>query len=700
MAGGKRIPDLPSVTGAGTASDDNLVIFDTDANATKRISRSQLATGIVGDLPYTPSGGIAATTVPTAIAELDSEAAKSAALAAAGGAALIGNTPAGTIAATTVQGAINEIVSDLAASSGSSLVGYTQAGTGAATRTAQAKLREVVSAADFGAVGDGSDEQAKLQAAIDYLVSLRGGTLLLDPTKTYKIGSAIDVGTSVSGGIKVCIDGQGGAVIEALTAFTGGMLVVGSASEVRNLWGTGAGYTTPGHCFIYCGTATYFNVSPVISNVRSNGGFYDFVSSDYELDGADIDVTSFFPVGRSVFYSGTHPYAPSAGMRLNVNARGATATPTVGSPRTTCIYIATAESSRITFSASYFDTIYELGSSCRDVEVVDALALEFRGSLFSSKWAATTAYTAGQFIAPTNARANGYFYLCTTSGTSGATEPTWPTTYNGTVTDGTVVWTEIGQSVVGKHANAKQTAIRSSRFEDFNVCLLGFADNRTSVHDSRFVGDCSYVAYTNTSLSSLVATNNTLAGDLRLNSTIPSSGGKTQFSGINNAITGDTAAIVPNHAQSVYSTQPYQAVGVKFPSTAVASTDVNTLDDYEEGAWTATIVSSANYTSVTFVDGTYVKIGKLVTIFGQFTGSVTTTATTTWVQFESIPFNQAAGASRAVGTSSMSGNSYAAGAVIDASPSNSNRFIAGMDAAGVVGTGTQTMTFTITYESV
>ena len=81
---GKRIPDLPAIAGASTANDDNLVIFDTDASTTKRILRSQLAAGLVGDLPYTPAGFISATTVPTAIAEVASD------LAAAGGAALIG----------------------------------------------------------------------------------------------------------------------------------------------------------------------------------------------------------------------------------------------------------------------------------------------------------------------------------------------------------------------------------------------------------------------------------------------------------------------------------------------------------------------------------------------------------------------------------------------------------------------------------
>lgn len=74
----KRISELTVIAGADTANDDNLIIFDTSASTTKRILRSQLAAGLVGDLPYTPSGGIAATTVPTAIAELDTEAAKKA----------------------------------------------------------------------------------------------------------------------------------------------------------------------------------------------------------------------------------------------------------------------------------------------------------------------------------------------------------------------------------------------------------------------------------------------------------------------------------------------------------------------------------------------------------------------------------------------------------------------------------------------
>lgn len=57
-------------------------------------------------------------------------------------------------------------------------------------------------------------------------------------------------------------------------------------------------------------------------------------------------------------------------------------------------------------------------------------------------WAATTAYALGDRVQPVTP--NGFVYECTTAGTSGGSEPTWPTTPIGdTVNDGTCVWTLI-----------------------------------------------------------------------------------------------------------------------------------------------------------------------------------------------------------------------------------------------------------------
>ncbi len=57
-------------------------------------------------------------------------------------------------------------------------------------------------------------------------------------------------------------------------------------------------------------------------------------------------------------------------------------------------------------------------------------------------WQASTPYNAGQIISPSTA--NGHLYECTTAGTSGANPPaSWPTD-GSPITDGTVVWQDMG----------------------------------------------------------------------------------------------------------------------------------------------------------------------------------------------------------------------------------------------------------------
>jgi hypothetical protein len=54
--------------------------------------------------------------------------------------------------------------------------------------------------------------------------------------------------------------------------------------------------------------------------------------------------------------------------------------------------------------------------------------------------------------------------------------------------------------------------------------------------------------------------------------------------------------------------------GISFPATASASSDANTLDDYEEGTWTPSLIGSSSSPTITYDyrSGIYIKIGRLV----------------------------------------------------------------------------------------
>jgi len=54
-------------------------------------------------------------------------------------------------------------------------------------------------------------------------------------------------------------------------------------------------------------------------------------------------------------------------------------------------------------------------------------------------------------------------------------------------------------------------------------------------------------------------------------------------------------------------------VGIAFPATQVASSDANTLDDYEEGSWTPNVISGSNNSTWASKSGRYIKVGGIVT---------------------------------------------------------------------------------------
>ena len=83
--------------------------------------------------------------------------------------------------------------------------------------------------------------------------------------------------------------------------------------------------------------------------------------------------------------------------------------------------------------------------------------------------------------------------------------------------------------------------------------------------------------------------------------------------------------------------------GITFPATQSASSDANTLDDYEEGAWSPTLTSSSGAITSYTAFGYYTKIGRIVSV--QFQISITNigTAAGSYLFVNSIPFTGSGG---------------------------------------------------------
>ena len=102
--------------------------------------------------------------------------------------------------------------------------------------------------------------------------------------------------------------------------------------------------------------------------------------------------------------------------------------------------------------------------------------------------------------------------------------------------------------------------------------------------------------------------------------------------------------------------------GIDFSATAGAGTS-ELLADYEEGTWSPTPTGS-NLTSIVSVSARYTKVGRLVTVSGEVTATVTTPNTFTSFYLPSIPFAQGPvttgsiqeDADRTIGCVQVSGN--------------------------------------------
>ena len=79
---------------------------------------------------------------------------------------------------------------------------------------------------------------------------------------------------------------------------------------------------------------------------------------------------------------------------------------------------------------------------------------------------------------------------------------------------------------------------------------------------------------------------------------------------------GTTALSFAANGQVTLANTPLQLTGgqIVFPGTHIPSTDANTLDDYEEGTWTPSFTLDSGAATATSASGSYVKIGRQVSV--------------------------------------------------------------------------------------
>ena len=105
-----------------------------------------------------------------------------------------------------------------------------------------------------------------------------------------------------------------------------------------------------------------------------------------------------------------------------------------------------------------------------------------------------------------------------------------------------------------------------------------------------------------------------------------------------NSYAGSERARINTNGLGLGGAVPSSGTGITFPATQSASSDANTLDDYEEGTWTPSIGGTATYTARV---GSYIKIGKLVYIRCYIHISSLGTGSTTTIS--GLPFLSEAG---------------------------------------------------------
>lgn len=114
---------------------------------------------------------------------------------------------------------------------------------------------------------------------------------------------------------------------------------------------------------------------------------------------------------------------------------------------------------------------------------------------------------------------------------------------------------------------------------------------------------------------------------------------------------------------------------VVFPATQNAAAGANTLDDYEEGTWTAQLSNGTSNATMSDTDGRYTKVGDLVFISCDVATS-SVAASSGNIQVDGLPFTSESGQSFSLAVADTGGFSITAGQSVGAAITTASTRIA------------------------
>ena len=145
-------------------------------------------------------------------------------------------------------------------------------------------------------------------------------------------------------------------------------------------------------------------------------------------------------------------------------------------------------------------------------------------------------------------------------------------------------------------------------------------------------------------------------------------------------------AIFNQYGMGLYGTLPTSGSGITFPSTQQASSNANTLDDYEEGTWTPNQGTGLTVIGTYTPSGRYTKIGRSVTVFAYIAATTSVAFSNNTQLCSNLPFTPSAGEN--------------AGILIN-DPRSATQGVSAIPSGAVQSSATQAATtgvsFTITY---